>query len=107
MAHMTKTRRSKISFSNELVDAMAEEDFDSTGLQVTQRALQVCYDLLPKHMRSIARLRFKEETPERYIRVGSSTLGIYFSNSTSDSSEPRHLCEAKCPSLRRRWIHKN
>ena len=67
MAHMTKTRRSKISFSNELVDAMAEEDFDSTGLQVTQRALQVCYDLLPRHMRSIARLRFKEEKPLKDI----------------------------------------
>lgn len=61
MAHMTKYRRSKIHFSNELAEAMAEEDFDSTSLNVTQKALQLCYDLLPKHMQSIARLRFKEE----------------------------------------------
>lgn len=61
MAHMTKAKRSKISFSNELVDAMAEEDFDASTIQVTQRALQICYDLLPKHMRAIARLRFKDE----------------------------------------------
>ncbi|MDG1139181.1 MAG: sigma-70 family RNA polymerase sigma factor [Opitutales bacterium] len=67
MAHMTKSRRSKIHFSNELVDAMAEEDFDSTNLNITQKALQICYDLLPKHMQLIARLRFKEEKTLRDI----------------------------------------
>lgn len=67
MAHMTKARRSKIHFSNELVDAMTEEDFDAKTLNVTQRALQICYDLLPKHMRSIARLRFKDEKNLREI----------------------------------------
>ena len=37
MAHMTKAKRSKISFSNELVDAMAEEDFDASTIQVTSK----------------------------------------------------------------------
>ena len=67
MAHMTKSRRSKIHFSNELVDAMSEEDFDHQSVQLTQRALQLCYDLLPDHMKEIARLRFKEENNLKQI----------------------------------------
>ena len=61
MAHLTKNKRSKIQFSNELVDAMTEEHFDSKRLHVMQRSLQICYELLPKHMQIIAKLRFKEE----------------------------------------------
>ena len=69
MAHITKQKRSKISFSNELVDAMTEEDFDTRKLNVCQKALQICYELLPQHMQSIARLRFKEEKNLKEISV--------------------------------------
>ena len=61
MAHITKQKRSKISFSNELVESMTDDDFDLKRLNVTRKALQICYELLPRHMQSIARLRFKEE----------------------------------------------
>jgi RNA polymerase sigma-70 factor (ECF subfamily) len=61
MAHLTKKRRNKISFSNELVEALAEEEIDTDILQLSQKALQICYELLPEHMKEIARLRFKDE----------------------------------------------
>ena len=40
---------------------MAEEEIDTDILQLSQKALQICYDLLPEHMKEIARLRFKDE----------------------------------------------
>ena len=76
MAHMTKSRRSKICFSNELVESMSEEDFDHQNVQITQRALQLCYDLLPNHMKEIARLRFKEENNLKEIaQIAGRPLG--------------------------------
>ena len=61
LAHLTKKRRSKIHFSNELVETLASEEFDAKKHHLTQRALQICYDLLPEHMREISRMRFKED----------------------------------------------
>jgi len=62
MAHLTKKRRSKICFSNEIVDALVEEEFDLKRFQRMQKALQICYEKLPEHLREIARLRFKEDS---------------------------------------------
>ena len=67
LAHLTKKRRSKIHFSNELVETLASEEFDSQKHRITQRALQICYDLLPEHMKEIARLRFKEDQSMKQI----------------------------------------
>ena len=67
LAHLTKKRRSKVCFSNELTEALASEDFDIQRHQLTQRALQICYDLLPDHMREIAKMRFKEDAPMKEI----------------------------------------
>ena len=67
LAHLTKKRRSKVCFSNELTEALASEDFDIQRHQLTQRALQICYDLLPDHMREIAKMRFKEDAPLKEI----------------------------------------
>lgn len=67
MAHLTKKKRSKIFFSNELVETLANEDFDSSKHHLTQRALQVCYELLPDHMKEISRMRFKEDLSMKEI----------------------------------------
>jgi len=67
MAYMTKRKRNRISFSNELVDALMEEEIDTTEIQLSQKALQICYGLLPEHMKEIAHLRFKEEKTVKSI----------------------------------------
>ncbi len=74
MAHLTRSRRSKLSFSNELVDALAEEKVDPKNIILSQKALRICYELLPDHMKEIARLRFKEEVEVKQIskKVGRS-----------------------------------
>tara|TARA_B100000161_G_C33456817_1_gene371599 strand:- start:80 stop:613 length:534 start_codon:yes stop_codon:yes gene_type:complete len=61
MSHITKSKRSRLHFSNEIIDSIPTDDFDSEKVQIVQRALQKCYDLLPNHMRIIAKLRFREE----------------------------------------------
>ena len=67
LGHLTKKKRSKIYFSNELVETLACEEFDGRTHQLTQRALQICYELLPEHMREISRLRFKEDLSMKEI----------------------------------------
>ena len=67
LGHITKKKRSKIYFSNELVETLASEEFDVRTHQLTQRALQICYELLPDHMREISRLRFKEDLSMKEI----------------------------------------
>jgi len=46
LAYLTTKKRSKIQFSNELVDSLASEEFDTKQYHLTQRALQICYELL-------------------------------------------------------------
>ena len=65
-SHLTKKKRSKVYFSNELVETLASEEFDAYH-QLTQRALQICYELLPDFMREISRLRFKEDLSMKEI----------------------------------------
>jgi len=67
MAHMTKARRSKICFSNEMIESLADDATDQTQLKLSQKALQICYDELPAHMKDMAKLRFKEEASLKEI----------------------------------------
>lgn len=76
LAYLTTKKRSKIQFSNELVDSLASEEFDTKQYHLTQRALQICYELLPEHMREIARLRFKEDMSLKEIcKVSGRPIG--------------------------------
>ena len=62
MAHITKSKRSRLQFSNEIIEALAAEELDTKRVALNQKALQLCYDLLPDHMKRIARLRFREDS---------------------------------------------
>ena len=62
MAQITKNKRNRLNFSTEIVETLAAEEFDSKHMVLSQKALQLCYDLLPEHMKKIARLRFREES---------------------------------------------
>ena len=62
MGHISKFKRSKLCFSPELVETLAEEVIDLKDLDLSRKALQICYELLPKHMKPIATLRFREDT---------------------------------------------
>ena len=61
MGHISKFKRSKLCFSPELVETLAEEVIDLKDLDLSRKALQICYELLPKHMKPIATLRFRED----------------------------------------------
>jgi len=60
MAHKSKHGRSKIYFSNELTEVLADESVDYHTTQMQQNALNKCYNKLPEHMQKIAYLRFKQ-----------------------------------------------
>lgn len=62
MAHITKSKRSRLQFSTEIIEALAAEELDTKRIALNQKALQLCYDLLPDHMKRIARLRFREDS---------------------------------------------
>lgn len=62
MAQITKNKRNRLNFCTEIVETLAAEEFDSKRMALSQKALQLCYDLLPEHMKKIARLRFREES---------------------------------------------
>jgi len=62
MAQITKNKRNRLNFSTEIIETLAAEEFDSKSMALSQKALQLCYDLLPEHMKKIARLRFREES---------------------------------------------
>ena len=61
MKHLTKQKRSKIHFSTEIIEEVAAEEFDSQRVAVVQKALGICYELLPENMKVIANLRFKQD----------------------------------------------
>jgi RNA polymerase sigma-70 factor (ECF subfamily) len=61
MGHMSKHKRSKLYFSPDIIENLAEEAVDSIQMDLSRRALQVCYELLPKHMKAMAKLRFRED----------------------------------------------
>ncbi|MEK9633605.1 MAG: sigma factor, partial [Opitutae bacterium] len=46
MAHITKSKRSRLQFSNEIIEALAAEELDTKRIALNQKALQLCYDLL-------------------------------------------------------------
>lgn len=82
MAHRTKKYRSKVSFSNELTENLAQEYVDNITPYLKKEALSRCYKKLPEHMQSIAQLRFKQslslqeisESTDRPIGSVSATL---------------------------------
>jgi len=61
MGHISKFKRSKLYFSPDLIDNLAEESVDLKEMDLSRKALQICYELLPKHMKAMARLRFRED----------------------------------------------
>ena len=61
MGHISKFKRSKLFFSPDLIENLAEEALDLKDLDLSRKALQICYGLLPKHMKPIAQLRFRED----------------------------------------------
>jgi len=67
MRFLTKTKRNKLQFCSEILEEVAMEEFDERKLQATQKALAVCYGLLPKSMQLIAHLRFKDDRSLKYI----------------------------------------
>ena len=62
MAHITKSKRNRLQFSTDIIETLAAEQIDTKKLALSQKALQLCYDLLPEHMKQIVRLRFREES---------------------------------------------
>ncbi len=67
MAYRTNRKRSKISFSNELTEVLAEEAKDYETPHIQREALNKCYKKLPIHMQKIAELRFKRDLPLKDI----------------------------------------
>lgn len=61
MAHRTSHARSKVCFSNELTEILADEAIDHSAFEIQKKALNKCYKKLPEHMKKIAELRFKRD----------------------------------------------
>ena len=59
MAYRTHQKRSKICFSNELTEILADEYTSEHNSKIQKKALDKCYGKLPDHMQKIAELRFK------------------------------------------------
>ena len=67
LKHMTNVKRSKLQFSTEFIEEVASEEFDSRKILATQKALAICYELLPESMKVIANLRFKQYQSIKFI----------------------------------------
>ena len=67
LKHMTNVKRSKLQFSTEFIEEVASEEFDSRKILATQKALAICYELLPDSMKVIANLRFKQDQSIKFI----------------------------------------
>jgi len=72
LAHQTRNRRSKVFFSNELTETLAEEFVDHETPIIQHNALNKCYQKLPNHMRVIAELRFKREFTYKEISLSTN-----------------------------------
>lgn len=76
MAHRTKAARSKICFSNDLTEQLADEFVDHNKLALQREALNACYSKLPNHMSTIAELRYKKELSLNEIsKITKRSLG--------------------------------
>ena len=67
MAHRTKCARSRIVFSDDLIDSIEAESTDRSQLKIQKLALHKCYAKLPAHMHAIADLRFKRDLTIKQI----------------------------------------
>jgi len=72
MAFRTKNYRSKVSFSNELTENLAEEYVDHVTPHLKKEALNRCYKKLPEHMKKIAHLRFKNSLSLKEISTSTN-----------------------------------
>lgn len=61
MAYKTVNSRSKLCFSNELTETLADEIANNDVKQIQANALNICYKKLPDHMKKIAELRYKRD----------------------------------------------
>ena len=103
MAHITKSKRSRLQFSTEIIEALAAEELDNNQIALSQKALQLCYELLPDHMKRIALLRFRENSQLKEIakKVGrplgsiSATLHRIRSNLSDCVRRKMPLVEAE------------
>lgn len=81
MAFRTVKGRSKVYFSNDLYETLADE-YVSSGMDeeliIAKKALEICFKNLPDHMKSVADLRFKQEKSFKEIskKLGRSIGGI-------------------------------
>lgn len=81
MAFRTLKGRSKVCFSNELSETLADEYINSDmdeELTIAKQALEICFKNLPDHMKDIADLRFKQNKSFKEIskKLGRSLGGI-------------------------------
>lgn len=60
MGFITKSKRSKLTFCNELAETLIDEFIENEPNDETQKALEISYKELPDHMSEIAHLRFKK-----------------------------------------------
>ena len=94
MKQITKNKRSKLHFNNEIVENLTTDDFDPERIRITQKALQYCYEALPEHMRTVAKMRFREEMNLKEISVKIKPLGS-ISATTSDSIQFEQVAKNK------------
>lgn len=81
MAFRTVKGRSKLYFSNELSETLADEytsSYMDEKLVTAKKALEICFKKLPDHMKEIADLRFKQEKSFKEIskKLGRSIGGV-------------------------------
>lgn len=69
MGHNTRHSRSKISFSSELTETLADDIIDNDTPVIQKKALDKCYAKLPEHMHKIAELRFKRDLSMKEISL--------------------------------------
>lgn len=60
MGFLTRRKRSKISFDNELIKDIMDESINHELHKHEKEALEISYKNLPDHMKEIANLRFKQ-----------------------------------------------
>lgn len=81
MAFRTVKGRSRVCFSNELSETLADEYVNSDmdeELTIAKQALEICFKNLPDHMKEVANLRFKQDKSFKEIskKIGRSVGGI-------------------------------
>ena len=87
MRHITKNKRSRLHFSNDIIDSIPADDFDSEKVQLVQKALLKCYDLLPTYAYYRKTKISRGIKSKGHIHPSAKTFGINFSYFTSYQTE--------------------